>query len=93
MPLLQLPDSTGELESSPDEWYSTGEGVKDCPGPCEEEGVESGKQGGHTGESSPARGGVTPCDGGNAHPTECGQGSPNPSTSDGVSLETGPLQR
>lgn len=33
MPLLQLPDSTGELESSPDEWYSTGEGVKDCPGP------------------------------------------------------------
>lgn len=33
IPLLQLPDSTGELASRPGAWCSTGEGVKDCPGP------------------------------------------------------------
>ena len=34
IPLLKLPDSAGELETSPGEWYSTGDGVKDCTEPC-----------------------------------------------------------
>lgn len=33
IPLLQLPDRTGELETRPGEWYSTGEGVNDCTEP------------------------------------------------------------
>lgn len=33
IPLLQLPDRTGELEARPGEWYSTGDGVNDCTEP------------------------------------------------------------
>lgn len=33
MPLLQLPDSTGELDIMLDGWQSTGDGVNDCIGP------------------------------------------------------------
>lgn len=57
IPLLQLPDSTGELASSPGEWYSTGEGVKDCPGPCARGQGDRERRGrGHGAESDPGTG-------------------------------------
>lgn len=51
IPLLQLPDRTGELETRPGEWYSTGEGVNDCTEPCSNEKGERGKRRGDTQQS------------------------------------------
>lgn len=51
IPLLQLPDRTGELETRPGEWYSTGEGVNDCTEPCSSEKGERGTRRGDTAES------------------------------------------